>query len=205
MFATSLGKITDMCFTSAFETFFADQLFLVLTENKGSAFPKFTVKRLTSLRHLLGSCFFIHVDYYNPQNEKFWKCLCGAGSFMHCKGTFVSMISFLRICSRCSHGPASSMAGLRWPRVAVQSAGRPTTEARGASRSGDCGQAEAGASVRRQRQMVDVGWSVNPSGWANRALACIAYSYPPRTNMPLLLNGSAPCMGQFRAKINIFF
>ena len=32
-----IGKIPDMCFTSAFETFVEDQFFLILTQNKGSA------------------------------------------------------------------------------------------------------------------------------------------------------------------------
>ena len=192
------GKKSWICVLRALsKLYFEDQVFVILTQNKGSAFPKFTVWRLTPLRQLLETCFFQPRGLFQPQNEIFWKYTCGAGSFMHCRGTFVTTISLLRIRSKCNPGPASSMAGSRWPWVAVRSAARPTTEARGASRSGDCGQAEARASVRRQRQIVDVGWSVNPSGWANRALTCIAYSYPPRTNLPHLLNGSAACMGHW--------
>ena len=66
MFATALEKITDMCFASAFETYFEALLFWILTQNKGSAFSKFTVKKLPLLRKLLESFSFNLVEYFIP-------------------------------------------------------------------------------------------------------------------------------------------
>ena len=66
MFATALEKIADMCFASAFETYFEALLFLILTQNKVSAFSKFTVKKLPLLRQLLEACSFNLVEYFIP-------------------------------------------------------------------------------------------------------------------------------------------
>ena len=53
MLATALEKIPDMCFASAFETYFEALFFSTLAQNKGSAFTKFIVKKLPLLRQLL--------------------------------------------------------------------------------------------------------------------------------------------------------
>ena len=49
-----------------FETFFEALLFLILIQNKGSAFSKFTVKNLPLLRQLLEACSFNLVEYFSP-------------------------------------------------------------------------------------------------------------------------------------------
>ena len=66
MFATALEKIADMCFASAFETYFEALLFLVLTQNKGSAFSEFTVKKLPLFRQLLEAFSFNLMEYFSP-------------------------------------------------------------------------------------------------------------------------------------------
>ena len=71
MFATALEKIV-LCFASAFETYFEVLLFLIRTQNKGSAYSKFTVKELPLLR-LVGSLLFQSSGIFQPppQNEIF--------------------------------------------------------------------------------------------------------------------------------------
>ena len=75
MFATALEKIADMCFASAFETYFEVLLFLVRTQNKGSAFSKFTVKSIPLLRQLLEAGSFNLVEYFRPPKSNILKIL----------------------------------------------------------------------------------------------------------------------------------
>ena len=63
MFATALEKIADMCFASAFKTYFEALLFLILTKKKCSFFfSKFTIKKLLLLRQLLEALSFNLVE-----------------------------------------------------------------------------------------------------------------------------------------------
>ena len=71
MFATALQKIADMCSAGAFETYFEAIFFLILIQNKGSAFSKFTVKKIPLLRQLLEAFSFNLVEYFSSQNEIF--------------------------------------------------------------------------------------------------------------------------------------
>ena len=66
MLATALEKIADMCFASAFETYFEALLFMILAQNKGSALSKFTIMNLPLLRQLLEACSFNLVECFSP-------------------------------------------------------------------------------------------------------------------------------------------
>ena len=83
------GKKSWICVLRALsKLYFEDQVFVILTQNNGSAFPKFTVRRLTPLTHILETCFFNHVDYFNLKMKYFENicvgqvCSCIAGAHL---------------------------------------------------------------------------------------------------------------------------
>ena len=58
MLATALEKIADMCFASAFETYFEAILLLILAQNKCSFLFKIHCKEASSIKATFGSFFF---------------------------------------------------------------------------------------------------------------------------------------------------
>ena len=70
MFATALEKIADMSFASTFETYFEALLFLILTQNKVSAFFKIHCEEPFPTKTTFGSLFFQPSGIFQPPKLK---------------------------------------------------------------------------------------------------------------------------------------
>ena len=85
-----IEKVADMCFASAFETYSEKLLFLILTQNKGSAFSNFHCKEASSIKATFGSFFFQPSGIFQPSKMKYFEntCVgqarsCIVGAFMY--------------------------------------------------------------------------------------------------------------------------